>query len=100
MAIYRLYPEKDTIIWSEPNLVGTYGNAGKDEILEIGTYKDVNLTHRVQRSIIQFNTNDIRTTIGSIISSNSWSANLHLSLAEAGELPQNYTVKAYPISGS
>lgn len=99
MAIYRLYPEKDATIWSEPNLVGTYGNAGKDEILEIGTYKDVNLDHRVQRSLIQFSTADIISTLTSKVTG-TWSSSLHLSLAEAGELPQDYTIEACLISGS
>jgi len=99
MAIYRLYPEKDTIIWSEPNLVGTYGNAGKDEILEIGTYKDVDLTHRVQRSIVQFDTDSITEVLNTKVNS-LWTASLHLSLAEAGELPQEYTIQAYPVTGS
>ena len=36
MAIYRIFPEKDAFISSE---VPT-GNAGKDEIIEIGGYSD------------------------------------------------------------
>jgi hypothetical protein len=36
MAIYKIFPEKDTFISTE---VPT-GNAGKDEIIEIGTYLD------------------------------------------------------------
>ena len=32
MAVYRIFPEKDTIISTEV----TTGNAGKDEIVEIG----------------------------------------------------------------
>ena len=99
MAVYRIYPDKDTTIWSEPNLVGTYGNAGKDEILEVGTYKDINLDHRVQRSILQFNTQDITSTLNSKVSGN-WSSSIHLSLAEAGELPQDYVIHALAMSSS
>jgi len=99
MAVYRIYPEKDTIIWSEADLVGTYGNAGKDEILEIGTYKDINQVSNKQRTLIQFNSNDITTALNSEVTG-EWSASLHLSLAEAGELPQTYTIQAYPISTS
>ena len=36
MAIYRIFPESDTFIFSE----GVKGNAGKDEILEIAGYTD------------------------------------------------------------
>jgi hypothetical protein len=99
MAVYRIFPEKDTFIFSEPTIAGTYGNAGKDEILEIGGYPDANLDARSNRTLIQFSTDDILSTLNSKVDS-SWTANLHLSLAEAGELPQSYTLYAYPISQS
>jgi len=35
MALFRIYPEKDSTIWSEPTSAGLYGNAGLDEILNI-----------------------------------------------------------------
>lgn len=97
MAIYRIYPEKDTTIWSEPNISNLYGNAGLDEILEVGTYKDVNDTHRVQRTLIQFYTNQIQSTLNSKVTG-QWTGSLHLSLAEAGELPQDYEVHALALS--
>ena len=99
MAVYRIFPEKDTFIFSEPTIAGTYGNAGKDEILEIGGYPDVNLQARSNRTLIQFRTTDITSTLNTKVT-NLWSANLHLSLANAGELPQSYTLYAYPISQS
>ena len=34
MAIYRIFPDKDTTIFTEQNT----GNAGKDEIIEVGGY--------------------------------------------------------------
>jgi hypothetical protein len=99
MAVYRIYPEKDTIIWSETNTVNIYGNAGKDEILEIGTYKDVNQVSNIQRTLIQFDSSIINSTLNSKVTG-EWSASLHLALAEAGELPQSYAIEAYPISNS
>ena len=99
MAIYRIYPQKDTIIWSESDLVGSYGNAGKDEILEIGTYKDVNDTHCIQRTLIQFNNDQIQSTLTSRVTGN-WSSSLHLYLADAGELPQSYVIEALAVSSS
>jgi len=59
MAIYRIFPEKDTTIWSEPNTAGLYGNAGKDPILTIGGYPDTNYVGRTYRSLIKFKTKDI-----------------------------------------
>jgi len=99
MAIYRIYPEKDTFLFSEPTIAGTYGNAGKDEILEIGGYPDVNAVARTNRTIVQFRSSDITSTLNNKVT-NTWSSSLHLYLAEAGELPQTYTLYAYPVSQS
>ena len=99
MAVYRIYPEKDTTIWSEPDVAGYYGNAGLDEILEIGGYPDVNLTGRTQRALIQFSTSDIQSVIDTKVTG-SFSSSLHLYLATAGEIPTSYTLYAYPISQS
>lgn len=99
MAVYRLFPEKDSTVWSEPNISGIYGNAGLDEILEVGVYKDVNLTSRKQRALIQFKSSEITSTLNSKVTG-LWSSSLHLYLAEAGELPQDYVVHGYAISSS
>ena len=99
MAVYRIFPEKDTTIWSEPNISGIYGNAGLDEILEVGVYKDINLNSRVQRSLIKFRTNEITSTLDSKVSG-PWSSSLHLYLANAGELPQDYVIHGYAVSSS
>jgi hypothetical protein len=99
MAVYRIYPEKDTFIFSEPTVAGTYGNAGRDEILEIGGYPDANAIARTNRAIVQFRTTDITNTLDTKVTG-SWSSSLNLYLAEAGELPQSYTLYAYPVSQS
>lgn len=99
MAVYRIYPEKDTFIFSEPTVAGIYGNAGRDEILEIGGYPDANAIARTNRAIVQFSTTDIVNTLNTKVSGN-WSSSLHLYLAEAGELPQSYTLYAFPVSQS
>ena len=101
MAVYRIFPEKDTTIWNESSITGKYGNAGRDEILEIGGYPDPvdPAQGRTNRSLLKFNTGDIISTLNSKVTG-QWSASLELKLANAGELPQSYTVEAYPISGS
>lgn len=99
MAIYRLFPEKDTTIWSEPNVAGLYGNAGLDEILEIGGYPDSDQVGRTKRALIQFYSNEINSTLDTKVSG-PFSASLHLYLADASELPTEYTLYAYPISSS
>ena len=99
MAVYRIYPDKDTTIWSEPNNSGLYGNAGRDEILEIGGYPDSYLVGRTNRTLIQFKTSDIVETVDEKISG-AFSASLKLYLATANELPTSYTIYAYPVSQS
>ena len=98
MAIYRIYPEKDTYINSEPSTGGIYGNAGKDEILEVGGYRDIDFVGRSNRALIQFKQSDILTTVNQKISG-PISASLNLKLADATELPNSYSIFVYPISG-
>jgi len=99
MALYRLFPEKDTYISSEPSIGGTYGNAGRDEIIEVGGYFDVNITGRAKRALIQFETTKIQSIVNTEVSG-PISASLNLKLANATELPKSYTLTAYPISSS
>jgi len=101
MAVYRIYPEKDTYINSTPTVAGLYGNAGLDEILEIAGYPDPTdpATGRSNRTLIQFRSADITNAVNNVITG-SISASIHLSLANASELPSSYTVEAYPVSSS
>ena len=101
MAVYRIYPEKDSFIFSKPNVAGLYGNAGKDEILEIGGYPDPTdaSTGRTDRSLIQFNTAEINSALDSKVSG-PYSASVKLYLAEAGEIPSSFKVFACPVSSS
>lgn len=101
MAIYRIYPEKDTFISSKPNLAGLYFNAGKDEIVEIGGYPDPSdpAIGRSSRALIQFSTSDINSTIANKISG-PFSASINYYLATANEIPTNFDIKAHPISAS
>ena len=99
MAIYRLYPEKDTTIWSEPTLTGQFGNAGKDEIVEIGTYKDLNGIHRKKRVLVQFRESDITNVINNK-TNGTYKAKLHYYLANASGVDKNFEINAYKITGS
>lgn len=99
MAIYRIYPEKDTFISSEPSIAGSYPNAGKDEIVEIGSYPDLNNIGRTNRILLQFKSSDISSAI-SEINGASYATNLKLYLAEAGEIPQTFNIFAHNVTGS
>jgi len=101
MAIYRIYPEKDSFITSDPNVAGLYPNAGRDEILEIGGFPDPDdfAVGRTNRALVQYKTDDITSTISDKVSG-SYSASLNFYLANASEIPTSFTIKAHPISSS
>ena len=94
MAVYKIFPESDTFIFSETPT----GNAGKDEILEIGGYADISGTGRTKRTLFKFNTSEIQDVVNNKIGSNSWSASIRGYLAQANELPVAHTLYAYPVS--
>jgi len=96
MAVYRIFPEKDTFISSE---VPT-GNAGKDEIVEIGGYTDTAGIGETSRVLVQYSTSAIQDILTSKVGISSYSASINLYLADAYEIPVNYDIYAYPIYGS
>ena len=96
MAVYRIFPEKDAFISSE---IPT-GNAGKDEIIEIGGYKDISEIGRTNRLLLQYSTSEIEDVVLNKINSLPYSASLCLYLADASEIPVDYSIYAYPISGA
>ena len=101
MAIHRIYTQQDTTIWSKPSDTGRYGNAGKDEILELGGYPDPadDSIGRTKRILIQFDTDEINNTIANK-TQGLVSCSLYLPLADASELPTNFNIEVYPISES
>jgi hypothetical protein len=96
MAVYRIFPEKDTFIFTE---VPT-GNAGKDEIVEIGGYTDITGEGETSRILIQYSNSEIKDIITNKIAGGVYSASLHLYLADAYAVPVNYDLYAYPVYGT
>jgi hypothetical protein len=93
MAVYRIFPQQDTFIFSETPT----GNAGLDEILEIGGYPDISGEGETSRILIQFSSTEIADVVSSKIGNNNYSASLGLYLADAYQIPVNTTIFAYPI---
>jgi hypothetical protein len=105
MAIYRIFPDKDTIIYTEQ----LTGNAGKDEILELAGYPStIDGVGQASRILMKFETADINNVInnkigdysssaGLTLAENRFSSSIRLFLADATELPFEYEVEAYPI---
>jgi len=93
MAVYRIFPEKDTFIFSET----VKGNAGKDEIIEIGGYSDISGAGHTSRVLLQYSTTEIQQAIQTKIFTASYQATINLYLADAYQIPVDYTLYAYPI---
>jgi len=94
MAIYKIFPEKSATLYSYyPTL-----NAGLDEILELSTYESITSTNEVSRPIIKFPTDEINNIITNKIGTASFDVYLKLYLANASELPLNYTIYSHPLA--
>ena len=95
MAVYRIFPEKDTFISTE---VPT-GNAGKDEIVEIGGYFDISGTGEANRILVKYSNDDINTAIATIGGA-GYSASLGMYIADASALPSDITIYTNAVSQS
>jgi hypothetical protein len=107
MAIYKIFSEKDSFIWSEQ----LTQNMGRDEILEISTYNNpdivnnnISLLPSVTRALVKFPQSQIDSLLGNVINiantSSTWDVFFNLYLANASNLPQTYTLQCNAISQS
>jgi hypothetical protein len=92
MAVYKLFPNKDTFIYSEIPI----GNAGYDEMLEIGGYPILDIGQTC-RTLIQFETQEIQNVINNKAGATPVVAHLNIKLASAYETPTSHSVLAYPM---
>jgi hypothetical protein len=96
MAVYKIFPEKSNTLYSYyPTL-----NAGLDEILELSTFYTVEGTNEVSRILIKFSQNELVDIINNKVSGSSFDSYLKLYLAQASEIPLDYKIYSYPLSGS
>jgi len=95
MAVYKIFPSKDATLYSEYPTA----NSGLDEILEIAGYEDLSGTGQTARALLQFSSEDINFVVSSLVSG-SYSASLKMHLADATELPLEFSLQAYPVSSS
>lgn len=95
MAVFKIFPEKDTFIFTESGKA----NAGLDEIVELGGYP-VDTYGMASRILLHFPQDQINNVANNLANKANISANLRLFLASAYELEQGYTVHAYPVAES
>jgi hypothetical protein len=96
MAVYKIFPTKDASIYS----YYPTKNAGLDEILDISVYKSIEETGEVARALLSFDNSEISEILMDKISLSNYKTYLRLFLAEASEIPLDYTLYCYPVSGS
>jgi hypothetical protein len=115
MAVYKIFPEKDTTIYSKyPDM-----NTGLDQILEISNENSLlaGSTPYASRVLIKFPTDEIEGVLNTIVlpTANTtgipsltpitspvglYSASLRLYLADASNLPDTYSLECYSVSQS
>lgn len=95
MAVYKIFPEKDTFIsYHRPTQ-----NFGRDEVLEISNETELTSLHDDKtRTLIQFSSAQITDVITNKVSG-SFVSYLKLFLANAF-IPSDFTLLAHPISRS
>ena len=95
MAVYKLFPEKDTTLYSAyPAL-----NTGIDAILEVSSLvPSISPSPRVARALVQFNQSEIEDIIDNKVNGLDFSSSLKLYIAEAQGINLDTTLEIYPIS--
>lgn len=95
MAVYKLFPEKDSTIYSGfPSM-----NTGLDEILEVSTFYNT-ISPEVSRYLIKFSQTEIEDIIDNKIGSKNFQTNLRNYIADVTGLNSETTLEIYPVSGS
>ena len=95
MAIYKIFPEKDTTLYTEfPNK-----NTGLDQIIESSTYQS-NATAQVSRYLIKFPTSQITEMYTDRIKNGEYKAYLKNFNAVVTGLNLDQKLEFYPASGN
>ncbi len=98
MAIYKIFPTKDTTLYS----MYPDKNTGLDSILEASLEVNgtPNPSPQTSRFLIQFSTTEITDIINNKISGSQWESNLKCFVSSVTALNSDTTLEVYPISQS
>jgi len=94
MAVYQIFAEESATLYSYYPAT----NTGLDEIVELSTFYSINGTNEVSRALIKFSTSEIEDVVSNKIQSTDYDAYLKVYLANASEIPLDYTLYGYPIA--
>jgi hypothetical protein len=95
MAVYKIFPTKDTTIYSRYPTK----NTGLDSIIEAIADFSTGTAH-VSRYLVQFSQEEINSIIDSKIGTSSFKVNLKNYISNIENLNLDTTLEVYPISGS
>jgi hypothetical protein len=95
MAVYKIFPTKDTTIYSRYPAK----NTGLDSIIEAIADFSTGTAH-VSRYLVQFSQEEINSIIDSKIGTSSFKVNLKNYISNIENLNLDTTLEVYPISGS
>ena len=95
MAVYKLFPEKDSSIYSGFPLM----NTGLDEILEVSTFYNT-IFPEVSRYLIKFSQTEINDLLETKIGNKQFQVNLRNYIANITGINTDTTLEVWPISGS
>ena len=95
MAVYKIFPEKDSTIYSEfPSM-----NTGLDEIIGASTFYN-SISPEVSRYLIKFSQTEIENIIDNKVQTANFKVNLRNYIANVTGINTDTTLKVYPVSGS
>lgn len=96
MAVYKLFPIKDTTLYSQYNSM----NTGIDPINQLSNLNfALNSSPTVTRTIMQFDTTEIRNTLNNIVTG-GWDAHLKSFIATAQGINEDSDLYVFPVSES
>jgi len=87
MAVYKIFPQKDSTIYS----IYPEKNVGKDAILEL--YNNIINNPQTSRILVQFDENLIKDIIDNKIQNKDWESYLKLHIANSEELIENIGIE-------
>lgn len=95
MPVYKIFASQDATIYSETPTA----NTGMDPVLELSKQASALFSNEstVARSLIKFSDDDLHFVSSSVVRSNQFKAFLRIFLADASDLPTEYTVIANPL---
>lgn len=97
MAVYKLFPYKDTTLYSMyPSM-----NTGIDPILQISNLNfAMNTSPQVARALVKFVDSEINDTLNNLVGASSWKAYFKLFIATAQGIVEDSTLEIWPAAVS